>query len=546
MLIAEFKLLTGRYHATPWGRHVNEGAVEWPPSPWRLLRALIATGYSKLGWTDVPEEAAQLLTSLARVLPDYGIPRATSAHTRHYMPAYEGTKLRSDKVIDAFVHVESAASLVVIWPVTVDDRERELFGRLLASMSYLGRAETWVEARCVDAIPHDVLRCEAAESPPRRGWERVPLLASTSAEEYDDWRQREVARALEDALASETARAVAKGKKGPAKLAAAAAARAARPYPADLVSCLRADTDTLRGFGWTQPPGSRWVSYWLPGDALASRNPIAPTRPRERRPTVALLAISSDTQHGNRYPRLQDAVLRMDALHEALVRRSDVGEGPSPCFTGQADGRPLEGHQHGELIPLDLAGGRGSWMGQDHRVIDHILVHARMGFDDRALHALRTIERTFAKQFVFFVSLIGLGDPSDSELFEAAPSLRLAARWESSTPFVPPRYLKPRGKDDLAGQVRRELESRGFPPAHVEVETLDSTRTAQWVAASGIPEPSPRYRHHRRARLDGARRPPMAHGFHLRLAFDEPVRGPICLGYGSHFGLGTFAPVTEN
>ena len=29
----------GRYHATPWGRHVNEGVPEWPPSPWRLLRA---------------------------------------------------------------------------------------------------------------------------------------------------------------------------------------------------------------------------------------------------------------------------------------------------------------------------------------------------------------------------------------------------------------------------------------------------------------------------------------------------------------------------
>ena len=30
----------GRYHANPWGRHVNEGAVELPPSPWRLLRAV--------------------------------------------------------------------------------------------------------------------------------------------------------------------------------------------------------------------------------------------------------------------------------------------------------------------------------------------------------------------------------------------------------------------------------------------------------------------------------------------------------------------------
>ena len=33
----------GRYHATAWGRQANEGAAEWPPSPWRILRALYAT-----------------------------------------------------------------------------------------------------------------------------------------------------------------------------------------------------------------------------------------------------------------------------------------------------------------------------------------------------------------------------------------------------------------------------------------------------------------------------------------------------------------------
>ena len=43
----------GRYHATPWGRHVNEGVPEWPPSPWRLLRALVAVW--KRACPDLPE-----------------------------------------------------------------------------------------------------------------------------------------------------------------------------------------------------------------------------------------------------------------------------------------------------------------------------------------------------------------------------------------------------------------------------------------------------------------------------------------------------------
>ena len=41
-VIIKLKFPAGRYHATPWGRHVNEGVPEWPPSPWRLLRALVA------------------------------------------------------------------------------------------------------------------------------------------------------------------------------------------------------------------------------------------------------------------------------------------------------------------------------------------------------------------------------------------------------------------------------------------------------------------------------------------------------------------------
>ena len=35
--------------------------------------------------------------------------------------------------------------------------------------------------------------------------------------------------------------------------------------------------------------------------------------------------------------------------------------------------------------------------------------------------------------------------------------------------------------------------------------------------------------------------PPIDTGFAIRLRFDSRVVGPICLGYGSHFGLGRFA-----
>jgi len=36
------RFLTGRAHLHPWDTHHSEGRVDWPPAPWRLLRALVA------------------------------------------------------------------------------------------------------------------------------------------------------------------------------------------------------------------------------------------------------------------------------------------------------------------------------------------------------------------------------------------------------------------------------------------------------------------------------------------------------------------------
>ena len=92
MIAISVRFIAGGYHATPWGRHVNEGAVEWPPSSWRLLRALIAS--CKQTMPGVPEERMKrLLTSLSTP-PDFRLPKGTPTHTRHYMPTGVGDSRR--------------------------------------------------------------------------------------------------------------------------------------------------------------------------------------------------------------------------------------------------------------------------------------------------------------------------------------------------------------------------------------------------------------------------------------------------------------------
>ena len=84
MTTIELKFPAHRFHATPWGRHVNEGAVEWPPSPYRLVRALYDAWKRK--HREVPEAAMdELLRALAADAPGYRLPATTAAHTRSYL-----------------------------------------------------------------------------------------------------------------------------------------------------------------------------------------------------------------------------------------------------------------------------------------------------------------------------------------------------------------------------------------------------------------------------------------------------------------------------
>ncbi len=52
-LSISIRFLSGRAHLHPWQTHHSEGIVEWPPSHWRLLRALVAV--AGRGLTSLPD-----------------------------------------------------------------------------------------------------------------------------------------------------------------------------------------------------------------------------------------------------------------------------------------------------------------------------------------------------------------------------------------------------------------------------------------------------------------------------------------------------------
>lgn len=497
----------GHYHATPWDRAQNEGTVEWPPSPWRLLRALIATGYAKLpDWQEgtPPSLARSLIERLASVLPAYKLPSATGTHTRHYMP----TDAKPTLVLDARAVVRPDHDpLIVHWPTNLPPDEQALFDALSVRLGYLGRAESWTECATVAppafspsvssgwTVPH------VGQAPTPPNCEQLALIAPVSTDTYSDWLQ-----ALSLPKSKESA-----------------------PAPT-LFDALHVETSWLQKNGWSAPPGSRLVIYDRPAASAIS---IAPPPRIIRRPSrtvpFALLALSSSARSRSPLPVRERTLPQAELLHRAIASRVGKLSDPADAITEliglDSARKPATGHRHAHILPLTLLAA--------DKHIDHILIWAPGGLSETSLGILRALRKTYMKGGVGEVEVRFAGSGSLDD-FRKLSALRhvlgVAKTWQSLTPFVPPRYKKNSGRNTLEGQVKAELASRGFPaPEHIALLGKESVSL----------------RHFARTRRAGAP-PPVNAGYALRLTFFSPVSGPMALGYAAHFGLGLFMPADSH
>ncbi len=540
MLGFEFRFPANRYHATPWDRQVNEGAVEWPPSSWRVLRALVAVWYRKCPERTSVEQLRHLVNQLSASSPVYEVPDGMRMHTRHYMPLYKYKKGRqkTTKVFDAFIHVEPDARLRMVWPdVDLDDDARALAEVLVERMGYLGRAESWIEGSLLSA--EDLTDWEPNARPFRSGEtlsdneELVQLLAPDAPETYETWREGHEEKFRERILAE-------KRQKGQTpKITGANERKIAEAIPEDFFDALTIETSALKDSGWNRPPGSRWIRYVRPTFDRRRGTARVYEMQEDERPNVARFKIA-----GSAPPRLTDAVAVGDRMRLAMVSKSDG----HPVFTGKTpDGTPLRGHQHTHFIPEAL--GR-------HGHVTHLTLWAPMGFDEEALAALSRVERVWnnrAPEFEFDLVFLGSGSREDfaGTNRQAGHSLALveSSTWVSRTPFVPTRHIKKRSDgtpkvDDETGYVlggarhdlHRLLMEAGFPSPR-RISTLEDGPEGTNLAGKLT-----RWLEFRTDRPSGNGRRATHRGFGFRIEFDQPVRGPLCLGYGAHYGLGRFEP----
>ena len=289
------------------------------------------------------------------------------------------------------------------------------------------------------------------------------------------------------------------------------------------------------------------------GNRLISE--VGVSRPKQCGQAVAtvdamLLSMSNDSGKDHALPPVTRTLPQAEILHQAFVATAAKNGSPPPVLTGcDENKRPLQGaHQHVHINPLDL---------DEDGHLDHILVWAYIGLDTKAQTAIRAARRIYTKGDIETLRLVVAASGSVADLAHLPRRLgeqggRLAGSgnarvWETLTPFVPPRHLKVRGKHTLEGQVRAELRSRKLPePLSVQQLAPSAGSSRQGGPTAGQPEDcslrwSP-LRHFVLARRNGSA-PPVRCGFAVRIEFEHSIKGPLALGYASHFGLGLFRAV---
>lgn len=519
MISIEFRFPAGRYHATPWNRQVNEGIVEWPPNPWRIARAIISTYYLKMN-KEYDDEILRGVVQKLGSLPVYLLPPASLGHTRHYMPLYGIDK--SSMIFDTFVSVKKNERLIVSWPYqNLDKKEIEFLSECLKRLQYLGRAESWVEATIVEE--EIVPNCVPAEvvNLPEDDLELVDVIVPMSPAEYVEW-------------SDQWNRDHSSKKKN--------------RIPKDIFDALIVETTVLKKDGWNQPPGSKWVQYLRRTDCFDVKPEHRYLHMQENKPTVARYQVASQAP-----PRLTDAISVAERVHTALVSYSDQ----SRVFTGCDDNKvPLEGHDHAHIFCESNRSSRSGIRGE----ITHVTLFASEGFGKKERKALDMLRKVwgYGGHDIQLV-LLGVGEPDDfagfNQMAGQCPLFVSSREWISRTPFVSTTHPKTKSngepkteetsvrivgnknvfevqKGSPAHDVLRLLKERGYP----EPESIEEVK---YTNLAGKDTYWLDFRRERKTG-NGKKGPSPPTGFRIR--FKDEVKGPIALGFGSHFGLGLFVP----
>ena len=435
MIALAVRFLNGRYHATPWGEHVNSGSVEWPPSPWRIVRSIVAAALRVPGAAD-PTTLSSVVTKLAGAPPLFYAPAVTVGHWRTYAKSLAHTADNPGKdtnlVHDTFVILPSPdASLYVVWPdVQLDDVELAWLATVVRRVGYLGRSESVCEVSMFTSPPEVAgLHCLAPQAD-GGGGSTLVLVPSPNV------RLADIVLTTEE-LRRDQRRAV--------------------------------------------PPGARFVGYDRPVGAMGETVAL----PRQDVPTTpggvgtVLFRLSGSLLPSVWQTGVVGATMRRAA--QAQFGRYHAQQ-VSAMLSGHENGGRRQGHDHAHYLPLALDG--------DRQRVDHLLVWTPGGLSSDEVAALCRVTRLVFPPYLEMppvgVMVLGFGGGTSVTGWRGR-------NWVSHTPLAPSRHphlrRHPDGngyviRDGPSDEVRLELTRRGLP-APRSVTVVPRPQWLRYLAPDG-------------------------------------------------------------
>ena len=498
MLAIRFTFTANRYHATQWGRHVNEGVLEWPPSPWRILRSVVAT-WRRTRPDLAPNRVTPILEAMASERPKFKLPVASTGHTRHYMPYNEGARERTTLVIDSFISIKPKDPMYVVWPnVELTSQPRDDLNSILRNMPYLGRAESWVEAELAPDFPG----------------EANSFSIETGAIPEGDW---EIVRTL-------------------------------TPRTQIGLRELEVETSDLRRGGRIDPEGTEWWAYVRKRDCFTEFRRHAPPPPdRGEGAQVVRFALA-----GRVLPMAFDTLRWGELARKCAMSqygRNNNGEVSQSLSGKDALGKPLKGHGHTFYLPTDEDG--------DGR-LDHLTVWTPGpgGVTAKEFQAIVSVSTLNPGRNREPLQLAYQSHGPAGDFAGVSPLFASSRVWRSLTPYILTRHVKFRGQKDGNGQrevvdgprdqIVREVSLRwpaGPALVGVGVQGLKSPIMPVREGQSAGFRPFDYFVHKQGGGSHGGG----IFNFEIEFdsEFDSPVSGPLALGYACHQGLGIFIPSVE-
>lgn len=501
-LVIEQSFPLGRFHATRW----KMGAFgdlygEWPPSPWRLFRALAARWFqwSRETGEDNRDALLSLLSALSSELPEFYLP----IHTRRgeplkqYLPmqvawtdaskraaAYKAPK--SSLTEDHYRVVSPNDRVYWVWP-ELGEIDKVFLGQLLARIIYFGRAESFTCLRTVERVA-EAQDYQSVILSEKRAALAVPILAPDRKH-------------------------------------------------ADRLNMLFQPTEHENIKGREIPPGARWYYTVLPSP------PRIKVTPRHKNRYPENLTHIQFTIGGQVLPTVKYWCLLTEQFRKRALRElCRILTGNTKCnypgldthtktkmsgFTGKDEnGEPLADHSQAYFAVLPDEEGKAA----------RLVVWRRAPFSQEEVEALFAAARSpllwDTASPKWKIKLL----PLPFEMSLSFTLMGTSYRWESVTPFVPPRQrrrFRKNGKE-RSGETPESIAAKlcqriyGITPLSVI-----SHATEEWPYVH-ISAKERGQKNRQRITLPS---------FRLVIAFAQPVTGPIALGDSSHFGLGIFRPL---